>query len=324
MAPAAAALFAGGTAEYLRLLEIYRNTGIETRHSAMPLDWYLSPHGFGERNALFLEHGTALAEQAARRLLAATGLEAGQIDALVTVTSTGIATPALDARLMQCLPFRPDLVRLPIFGLGCAGGVLGLARAGALAQAMPGRRVLLIVVELCSLTFRLADLSRQNVVATALFGDGAAAALLSTEGDGPTLAACGEHTWPNTLDIMGWEVGDDGLGVIFSRAIPGFVRQHFRAALDRFLAGAELSLADCDALACHPGGARVLDALGECLKVPPAALEPSRRVLRRYGNMSAPTVLFILADQLRPAPRRCLLTALGPGFSVAFALLEGP
>lgn len=322
VAEAAARLFAGSAEERERLLGIYRNTGIETRHSVVPLDWYLEPHGFAERNALFLRHATQLAAEAASAALAKAGLEAREVDALVSVSSTGIATPALDARLLARLPLRADLLRVPVFGLGCAGGVLGLARAADLALARPGRKVLLVVVELCGLTFRLSDRSRRNVVATALFGDGAAAALLSTQGSGPALIASGEHTWPNSLDIMGWDVGADGLGVIFTRAIPGFVRAHFRPVLDRFLAASGLTLADIDALACHPGGARVLDALADCLGAPAAALDPSRRVLARFGNMSAPTALFVLAELLERAPCRCLLSALGPGFSAAFALLE--
>lgn len=327
VAAAASRLFEHDFGDFSRMAQVYDSAAIDERRSSVPLDWYLKPHGFGERNAIYLESSLALLEDAARRALDAAGLRAEQIDAIVTVSSSGIATPSLDARLMNRLPFRADTVRLPLFGLGCAGGVLGLARAGDLARALPGSRVLLLVVELCGLTFRHADRSKSNVVATALFGDGAAAAVLScTDAPGPALAAAGEHTWPETLDVMGWQVEDDGLRVRFSRDIPLLVRTRMAGPLAAFLDRHGLVPGDFDRFLCHPGGAKVLDALEEVFGLPPGGLVESRTVLAAHGNMSAATVLFVLRrlldDPVDAGRRRCLLSSLGPGFTAAFAVLE--
>ena len=305
---------------------IYRNAEIETRHVCQPADWHTGAHGFGERNDLFLTHAVDLLEEAARGALDRAGMAAEAIDVLVTVCSTGIATPALDARLMGRLPFRPDLERLPVFGLGCAGGVLGLARAAAMAQARPGARVLLLVVELCSLTFRPQDRSKSNLVATALFGDGAAAAVVTCDeafADRPRLGPWGEHTWPDSLDVMGWDVADDGLKVVFSRDIPSLVKSDLRAVVDAFLARHGASLDDLAGFVCHPGGAKVLDALEACFELPPGALVHARRVLRAHGNMSAATVLFVLEAALAAGERGPqLLTTLGPGFTAGLMVVE--
>jgi alkylresorcinol/alkylpyrone synthase len=213
-------------------------------------------------------------------------------------------------------------MRLPVFGLGCAGGVLGLARAASLARAHPGARVLFLVVELCALTFRKRDQSKSNIIATALFGDGAAAALLDAEAEGPALAAWGEYTWPDSLDVMGWDITDDGLGVLFSRDIPTLVRTQFREAADGFLRGRGLTLADIDGFICHPGGAKVITALEDSFGIPEGTLDEARAVLRQYGNMSAATVMFVLERMLARRGRRSLMTALGPGFTAGFLTLE--
>lgn len=327
LVPAAVGLFSDSERSIgaHRLAPIFANTQIEQRYSCVPLDWYLKPHGFGERNALFLQNAEDLLTGVAEQCLAEAGLAAEEIDVLVTVSSTGIATPSLDARLINRLPFRHKVQRLPIFGLGCAGGVLGLARGAAMAQAQPGAKVMVLVVELCGLTFRHADRSKSNVIAAALFGDGAAGAILSTEGDGHAFTAFGEHTWPDSLRVMGWDVGDDGLSVLFSRDIPHHVRDAFGQATDEFLSAHGMSLGDVDVFVPHPGGAKVLDALEEVLELAPGGLREARDVLRRYGNMSAVTVLFVLTEALRHAnseQKRYLLTSLGPGFTGAFALLE--
>jgi len=287
----------------------------------------LQERSFTERNALFLEHATNLLTEAAGKVLAQAGLTAGDIDAIVTVCSSGIATPALDARIMQRLPFRPDVQRSPLFGLGCAGGVLGLARAAAVARAAPQSRVLFLDIELSSLTFRHQDRSKSNLVATALFGDGAAAAVITCRDDAPANApriqAWGEHTWPDTLDIMGWEVAEDGLKVIFSRDIPSLVREDLRVVVDTFLRKNKMSLRDIDEFVLHPGGARVLDALEDTFELKRGALTLSREVLREHGNMSSATVLFILRAALDSGVRgRCLLTTMGPGFTAGMMIVE--
>jgi alkylresorcinol/alkylpyrone synthase len=286
-------------------------------------DWYLEPHGWKERTRLFAHHAVSLMADAAESCLEQAHLGIEDVDCLVAVSTTGIATPSLDALLMERLPFRRDVKRLPIFGLGCAGGVLGLSRAAALARAEPGSRILLLVTELCALTFRHGDNSKSNVIASALFGDGAAAALISTAGAGPRLGPGGEHTWPGTLDVMGWHIEEDGFGVLFSRDIPTLVRTQFIAAAREFLARHGLGLEDIDQLCCHPGGAKVIDALEESFGLAPGAMTDARAILRDYGNMSAATVLFVLERMLKEQRHgRQLLSALGPGFTAAFQLLE--
>jgi alkylresorcinol/alkylpyrone synthase len=313
-------LFSGRTEVFARLAQIYGNAGIAKRHSCVPLDWYTEPHGWAERSRLYVDAATALAERTIRAALAECGLGLADIDGLVTISTTGIATPSLDALMQERLGLRRDLMRLPIFGFGCAGGVLGLARAAALAQAEPGSRIACVVVELCSVTFRADDASPANIVATALFGDGAAAALISTAGDGPAIGPSGEHSFPDSLDVMGWDIRDDGFGVRFSRDIPKLIRQDLAPALQGFLDRHRLDLGDFDAFACHPGGAKVIAALEDVLGRPQPE---ARAILRDYGNMSAPTVLFVL-DRMRAAWNgRILMTALGPGFTAGFLGLDG-
>jgi alkylresorcinol/alkylpyrone synthase len=308
--------------EIERLMPVYANAGIETRHSCVPIDWYAQDHSWAERNATYVENAVRLLADAATRCLEQAGRGFADIDALVTVSTTGISTPSLDALLLERLPFRRDVMRLPVFGLGCAGGVLGLARAASIARAEPGSRVLFLVVELCALTFRKNDQSKSNIIATALFGDGAAAALLETEADGPSVGAWGEYTWPDSLDVMGWHITNDGLGVLFSRDIPTLVRTQFREAADGFLRARGLGVGDIDAFVCHPGGAKVITALEEAFGVPEGTLDDARAVLRDYGNMSAATVLFVLERMLARRRRRYLMTALGPGFTAGFLTLE--
>jgi alkylresorcinol/alkylpyrone synthase len=308
-----------------RFAPIYANAAIDTRHSCVPLDWYGRPHGLTERNDLYLRHAVDLLETVAGELLTRAGLTADDIDGLVVASTTGIATPSLDALLLERLPLRRDVQRLPLFGLGCAGGVTGLARTAQLAEARPGSRYLFLVVELCGLTFRVNDTSKSNIVATALFGDGAAGAIVTTDSDGPALVAACEHTWRGSLDVMGWRVDDDGLGVLFSRDIPQLVRSGMAAPLRRFLDDHGTSLGGVSEFICHPGGAKVLDALEDVFGLPCGGLGRSRDVLRRYGNMSAATALFVLDAAMRQPgglSGRGLMSAMGPGFTASFALLE--
>ncbi|MGF1630868.1 MAG: type III polyketide synthase [Kiloniellaceae bacterium] len=328
------ALFGDRSLDIERLLPAFGNAGIETRHCCVPIEWFLTPSNWKDRNALFIDNAVDLMAQAAQTCLAQAGLPFSAIDGLVTVSTTGIATPSLDARLMERLGFRRDVARLPIFGLGCAGGVLGLSRAASLAQglgqARRGGRVLCLVAELCSLTFRANDRSKSNVIAAALFGDGAAAVLLEAPAAGGTspatglkLGAQGEYTWPDSLDVMGWEVENDGLGVLFSRDIPALIRERMGSAVDSFLARHGLDRGDIDGYVCHPGGAKVIGAMEEVFGLPEGRLREARSVLRDFGNMSAVTVLFVLERMRRSGMRgRYLMTALGPGFTAGFQILE--
>ena len=315
-------VFAHNSSEIERMMGIYGNAGIECRYSCVPLDWYEKPHGWEEKNRLFLKNAVDLLERAARQVLDQTGLTVEDIDGIVAVSTTGIATPSLDALIMERMGMRRDVWRLPVFGLGCAGGVLGLARAAAMAKASPKHKILYLVVELCSLTFRRADQSKSNIIATALFGDGAAAAIVSCDGEGPEISAWGEYCWPDSLDVMGWEVEDDGLGVIFSRNIPALVRSDLRAAAETFLSGHKLVLSDIASFVCHPGGAKAIEALEEAFGLAPGAMILGRDVLRDFGNMSAATIMFVLRRTLDAAlGGRKLMSSLGPGFTAGFLVL---
>jgi alkylresorcinol/alkylpyrone synthase len=307
-----------------RLYPVFANTGIDRRYSCVPVEWYLEDHGWKDRTQLYIENAVDLLETVARGLLDEAGLRPNEIDSIVVVSTTGVATPSLDALLIERMGLRRDIQRLPIFGLGCAGGVTGLSRAADIASARPGSKMMFLVVELCALTFRKNDTSNSNIVATALFGDGAAGAILSTEGEGPAFGAAGEHTWPNSLDVMGWDMAEDGLQARFAQSIPTLVANDFRPLLDQYLARNGIPLSEIDAFACHPGGAKVLDALEDALELQRGGLEDSRSVLRDYGNMSAVTVLFVVERmKLLKKSQRTLLTALGPGFSAAFLMLDG-
>jgi alkylresorcinol/alkylpyrone synthase len=213
---------------------------------------------------------------------------------------------------------------VPVFGLGCAGGVAGLALASRLARAEPGSTVLFVAVEICTLSFRLDELSKANIVATALFGDGAAACVLSTREPGlAQVEAAGDHTWPDTLDVMGWNVEPQGFGVVFARAIPPFVEERLSPAIDEICAREGIDRALIDRFVCHPGGAKVIQALETTLRLPQGTLDIERDVLSEFGNMSAPTVLFVLERMARNAlPERMLMTAMGPGFTASCVSLK--
>ena len=332
-------LFAGGPAGQARLLQVFDHSAIDTRAVCMPLGWYTQSRSFREQNALYVEHALRLGADAAARALTGAGLEADAVDHIVFVSTTGLATPSLDARLALALGCRADVRRTPIWGLGCAGGAAGLARARDLALADPGAIVLLVAVELCSLTFRHGDRDKRNLVATSLFSDGAAAAVVAgarrtmvPAGSGARrrpleLAASGRTLWPGTLDVMGWDVSEEGLHVVFSRDIPSIARERVRPFLERFLAREGLTLADVAHMVAHPGGAKVLEAYASSLGWPETGLAHARAELREHGNMSSPSCLFVLERFLDAGDIAegdwALLLALGPGFAAESVLLRG-
>jgi alkylresorcinol/alkylpyrone synthase len=310
--------------EFATLSSLFANTGIRHRYGVKPMEWYLERRGWPDRTQAFLEGGEALFIDVAQKALAGAGLVAEDIDTVVTVCSTGIATPTLEARVAGRMGFRSDVSRVPVFGLGCAGGVSGLSIAARLAQSRPRSNVLMVALELCTLAVRHDELSKANVVAASLFGDGAAAIVLRAGDGGATrVEASGEKLWPDTLDIMGWSVDPEGFGVIFQRTIPDFVREQLGAAVSEILARMALSPADIDRFICHPGGTKVIAALERALALDQGALDHEREVIADYGNMSAPTVLFVLERALtRGLPPRSLLTALGPGFTASGVALR--
>jgi alkylresorcinol/alkylpyrone synthase len=323
VAEVARSLFQDRFPGFERMAPVFRTAGICTRQAVMPLEWYLQPLGWPERSAAYLAGAVDLFVQAAQAALDEAGLTGADVDVIVTASSTGIATPSLEARAMDRMGFRPDAARVPVFGLGCAGGATGLALAARLAAAEPGATVLFVTVELCTLAFRTTDLSKADIVATALFGDGAAACVLKAGAEGfADIVGKAEHTWPDTLDIMGWRVDPEGLGVIFAQAIPPFARANLRPAMDEMLAAQGLSVGDVDRFVCHPGGIKVIEALESSLDLGQGALDHEREVLAAHGNMSAPTVLYVL-DRARRAglPKRSVVTALGPGFTASTVTL---
>ncbi len=317
-------MFSARYEDFERLSKVFTTSGIERRQSVKPMEWYRQSLGWPERTEAFIAGGEALFIAAAQRALASAGLSGSDVDTVVMVSSTGVATPSLEARVSAAMGFRSDISRVPVFGLGCAGGVSGLSIGARLAEARPGTNVLVVVIELCTLSFRLDLLTKANIVATALFGDGAAACVLRA-GDGGLAAieATGEHTWPDTLDIMGWNVDPQGFGVIFAQAIPPFARQNIGPAVSGILARSGHRMEDVDRFICHPGGRKVVSALESALDLEAGTLDHERAVLKDHGNMSSPTVLFVLERVLKEGlPEVSVINALGPGFTSSCAVLR--
>jgi alkylresorcinol/alkylpyrone synthase len=317
----AAKIFKRFGALFEKMAPVFSNTGIDRRYSAAPTEWFHQPHGWPDRTALFLTAAKALFKEAAQRALDEANTKASEVDTIVTVSSTGIATPSVEAHVMHEMGFRVDVNRVPVFGLGCAGGLSGLTLAARLAIANPGRKVLLVVIELCTLAFRPDEMTKSNIIASALFGDGAAAAVLCAAGDQGygEIEHAGEHCWPSTIDVMGWRVDPEGFGAIFSRSIPDLASRDLRPAADLFLARHKLSIRNMDSFSFHPGGAKVIAALEPAFELEEGRLLNERKVLAGYGNMSAPTVLFVLKECLAtPTKGRRFLCALGPGFTGTF------
>ena len=314
----------GRKALFDRLSSVFDNAAIARRHVVAPPEWYEEPHGWAERNAVYLAASEQMFENAARAAIADAGLSPEQIDGVVTVSTTGIATPSLEARVGPRLGLRPDVRRVPVFGLGCAGGVSGLALTARLAASDPGTNWLFVTVETCSISIRLDSDDPAAIVATALFGDGAAAAVVTAGAGGlATLKGSAEKLWPDTLGIMGWRVEDPGLGVLFDRAIPPFIEAELADAVDEMCTQLGIAREDIGRFCCHPGGVKVIDAIETALELNQGELNLEREVLNDFGNMSAPTVLFVLERLLkRGLPERALMTAFGPGFTCAGLLLE--
>ncbi len=255
--------------QFETLSSLFANTGIRHRYGVKPIDWYLERRGWPERTVAFLEGAEALFVDVARKALARADL-GGQS---ISTPSSRFVRPASRRRRSRRaspgkLGFRTDVSRVPVFGLGCAGGVSGLSIASRLAQARPGTNVLLVAIELCTLAVRHDELTKANIVATSLFGDGAAAIILRAGDGGATqIEKTGEHLWPDTLGIMGWSVDPEGFGVIFQRTIPDFVAAHFNPAVIEILSRMQLSTADIDRFVCHPGGTKVIAALEPALSL---------------------------------------------------------
>jgi alkylresorcinol/alkylpyrone synthase len=315
----ASKIFARFGDDFTRMLPVFANTGIKRRYSVCPTEWFHQNNGWPERSKQFLDGAKVLFKQCSAEAIERAGVKAIEIDTIVSVSSTGIATPSIEAHVMHEMGFRDDVLRVPVFGLGCAGGVSGLRIGAELARARPGSKVLVCVIELCTLAFRPDEITKSNIVATALFGDGAAAAVLSSDGEGPVIEHGGQHTWDKTIDIMGWRVDPEGFGAIFSRSIPDLVSRDLRTVADQFLTTHKLTGSDIDHYSFHPGGTKVIQALEESFEIQQGSLRHERSVLENFGNMSAPTVMFVLSEALKDkSSGRRLVGSLGPGFTASF------
>ncbi|MEV6791991.1 3-oxoacyl-[acyl-carrier-protein] synthase III C-terminal domain-containing protein [Streptomyces sp. NPDC051320] len=310
---------------------LHRSAKVRSRHMTLPLEQYERLDGFGAANDAFIAGATELGARAVRGALHAAGLPATDVDLLVFTSVTGIATPSIDARLAGRLGLRTDVRRLPLFGLGCAGGAAGLARVHDYLLGRPDQVAVLLSVELCSLTFQRRDASMANLIATALFGDGAAAVVVRGADrpapvPGPTIVDTRSRLYPDTERIMGWDIGSSGFQVVLDASVPDVVRGHLAADVEAFLSEHGLKTKDVAAWVCHPGGPKVLDAVTEALELPDGALDVTWRHLADVGNLSSSSVLHVLRDTLaerRPPPGTPgLLLAMGPGFCCELVLLR--
>ena len=309
-----------------RLLPVFDNANIDTRHFCMPPEWFGEDHTFPEKNALYVKHALDLSEKAARRALDRAGAGPEDVGAIFFVSTTGISTPSLDSKLMFSLGLPEHVRRVPIWGLGCAGGAGGLARAADHVRAYPEKPVLLVGVELCGLTFVKGDCSKSNLVGTSLFADGAAAVLLGSGGTGPELRGSYSTTWPGTEDVMGWDLVEAGLQVRFAKSVPQIVHEKMRGNLEAACTSLGIDLGDLRHFVLHPGGTKVLEAYEETLGLEAGGLDLSWEILRNHGNMSSVSVLFVLERFLEDYPAGSgeygTISALGPGFSAEHVLFR--
>ncbi|MEL6345507.1 MAG: 3-oxoacyl-[acyl-carrier-protein] synthase III C-terminal domain-containing protein [Myxococcota bacterium] len=318
-----------------RVEQLHRAVMVGGRHLALPMDAYLEMDGFGATNDAFIEVGTTLGQQAIEAALADAGLSARDLNAIFFTSVTGIAAPSIDARLVNRMGLRPNIKRTPIFGLGCVAGAAGTARLYDYLRAFPDQAAVLLSVELCSLTLQRQDLSIANLIASGLFGDGAAAvigvgsqhpAAAQRSAGGPTVRATASRFYPDTEHVMGWDVGQGGFKIVLSADVPKMVDAHIRADVDGFLAQHGIRRSDIGCWVAHTGGPKVLTAFQKALELKASDLELTWRSLREVGNLSSASVLFVLRDLItahRPAPGTpSVMLAMGPGFCAELVLME--
>ncbi len=312
-----------------RLEALHRNVLVGGRHLALPLEQYPGLAGFGGANDAWIRVALDVGEAAIRNGLASAGLAPGDVDAIIFVSTTGVATPSLDARLANRLGLPERVKRMPIFGLGCVAGAAGIARAADYLKAFPDHVAVLLSVELCSLTLQREDLSIPNLIASGLFGDGGAAVVLTGRRRprrGPKVLATRSVFYPNTEKVMGWSITDTGFKVLLSAEVPDVASRFLRRDVDGFLADHGLSRDRITTWVAHPGGPKVLMAMAAALEVDDRALEATWRCLREVGNLSSTSVLLVLKDILEnrtpPAGSYGMIVALGPGFCSELVLVR--
>jgi alkylresorcinol/alkylpyrone synthase len=322
-----------GDAQALRLLSVYATAGVRARASVVPIERVFAPRDFEAQNDLYIEHARKVAIELAERALKSAEFAPGEVDAIVSVSCTGFMIPAVEAYVADALKMGPRLARLPITESGCAGGIVGLARACDFLAAHPDRAALVLAIELSSLTFQPWDLSGANVVSTAIFGDGGAALLLvgskhprAARGGLARFADFESQFFPGTTHLMGFRLRNPGLQIVLDRELAPFVRRQIVPAVERFLGPRDLSRKDIARWILHPGGRRIIEVMIEALGLSPEDLSATDAVLAEHGNMSSVTVLFVLEEILRrhrpPAGSRGVMGAFGPGFGAEFALIE--
>jgi alkylresorcinol/alkylpyrone synthase len=308
---------------------LHSRMNVEGRYLALPVDAYENIASWGQANAAWFEVAQELGEQALCRALARAGMSPRDLNALFVVSVTGIASPSLDARLINRMGISPHVKRMPVFGLGCVAGAAGIARAADYVRAFPGHTAALLSVELCSLTLQRHDLSMANLISAGLFGDGAAAVIVSgaeRPEPGPQVKATRSAFYPNTEHVMGWNISEKGFQIVLSAEVPRMVELHLREDLDRFLDDLGLCKADIGSWILHTGGPKVLQATEAALDLPEGALDVSWDCLRKVGNLSSASVLLVLEEVMvrrrPPAGTLSLLAAMGPGFCSELVLLE--
>lgn len=320
----------GEKLENPRLLErLHEHSGVDTRYLTLPFEQYAHLERWGAANNAWIEAALDLGEQAICRALRKTHLTPQDLSAIFCVSVTGIASPSLDARLVNRMHLNPSIKRIPIFGLGCVAGAAGIARAADYVRAFPGEAAVLLSVELCSLTLQLDDLSMANLISCGLFGDGAAAVIVTgsdREADGPEILATRSVFYPDTEQVMGWDISEKGFRIVLSPEVPDMVTRHLANDVDAFLSGLGYTRRDIGRWILHTGGPRVLEATEEAFQLPRSEFEVSWECLRRTGNLSSASVLFVLEEVMthrRPAPGTLsLLAAMGPGFCSELVLLR--
>lgn len=311
---------------------LHEACGVRQRHLVMPLEWYDDDRTFGQSNGLFIERAAELARSALEDALARAGADVGDVDCLHFTSVTGISAPSIDALLVPRMGLRRDLKRVPMYGLGCVGGAAGIARVADYLAGHPDDIAVLVSVELCSLTFQRGDDSMGNIVASGLFGDGAAAIVMAGERRarrlglaGPEVVATRSSLYPDSEGVIGFTVGAAGFSVVLTAQVAGLIERHLGEDVRRFLGDNGLSIAELDEWIAHPGGPRVLQAFQHSLELPEGALAASWRSLADRGNLSSASVLHILAETMeRPAGTTGLLFALGPGVAAELVLLRWP